>query len=75
MTAVRDPELQAVVDQLRTAESSPETVAAAERYADADAAMSHAIRQARHVDSAEAFMAESLGRIYAAIGVPQGPQA
>jgi hypothetical protein len=73
--AVRDPELQATVDRLRDAGCSPETVAAAERYADADAAMSHAIRQARHVDSAEAFMAESLGRIYASIGVPQGPQA
>jgi hypothetical protein len=45
VSAVRDPELQASVDRLRAAGCSAETVAAAERYADADAEFSALLRQ------------------------------
>jgi hypothetical protein len=45
MNLVRDPELQATVDRLRAAGCSAETVAAAERYADADAEFSALLRQ------------------------------
>lgn len=40
----RDPDLVATVERLRAAGCSPETIAAAERYVDADAEFSRLLR-------------------------------